>query len=64
MSHHRDADALRNDCPYFAHGGRDAMTGRSISGRETFARNDEGGRVRASIEEKLAHNVERKQPPL
>jgi hypothetical protein len=40
------------------------MAGRSISGRETFARNDESGRVRASIEEKLANNVERKQTPL
>ena len=49
---------LRNDSAKFATGGRDTVSGWTISGWEDFSGNDEGGNIRAKVLEKVGETVE------
>jgi hypothetical protein len=64
LADHRDANSVGNDSANLAHSSTDSMSGRAISGREAFARDDERGCVRAGVEKKLPNDVQCEQAPL
>lgn len=49
---------LTNDGTNLTGGGRDTVRGRTVTGREDFTRNDEGGCVGAKVEEELSNDVD------
>lgn len=53
----READ-LGHDCSELAGSGRDTVASGSVTSREDFAGNDEGGGVRAEVLEEVGHAVE------
>ena len=48
---------LRNDSAKFATGGRDTVSGWTISGWENFSRNDEGGNIGTKVQEEVGETV-------
>lgn len=52
---------LCDDGTYFAHCGAESVACATVTGWETFAGDDEGGGIRAEVEEELGHDVERKE---
>ena len=53
----RSEDCLCNDSTDLARGGGDTVGRRTVTGWETFSRNDEGGGVRSKVEEQLGKDV-------
>jgi hypothetical protein len=53
----RSDGGLGNDSTDLSRSGREAVGGGTISGREAFSGNNEGGCVGAEVEEKLSQNV-------
>lgn len=49
---------LRNDSAKFATGGRDTVSGWTISGWEDFSRNDEGSNIGTKVLEEVGETVE------
>ena len=53
----RANENLSDDGANLSRGGRDTVAGGPVASWETFARHDEGGRVRSEVEEEVAQDV-------
>ena len=60
----RSEDSLSNNGADLARGGRQTVGGGSVTCREAFSRNNEGGGVGAKIEEKLSQDIQGQETAL